>query len=704
MIFQGEISTYHPSDALMFLAQLGLNGILSVASDQQMLTLSFHGGQLLDAQSAAGDEKLLQILRFQKQIDHEQERKIREARSETGMTVRQLLSEMVLFPLAQIKPFLEMSTMEVLLELFLLESGQFHFTDTTVETDGVGIKLDTGALAIMVLSHADEFRNFVKTIISLDRGVVPATSKDPATALAIEARVLIHLTSRRGCTARRLITAAPFYSHQTMQHLEKLINDQTLSLAPMSEMDNETVASATSRMDPLFGAFRQTFKTLMGVTDVLKRVEAVIGFCKNFYDGILILTAKDGVIIHTKAISVERRQNIRQQTFKGKMGTIGQDPVFQAVHKGGIGFFGNIFPSPLLERVVTLPPAGECALIPIVNRSQLSIFFYAYAAGASQDGVSPHHYLELLSWLITPTSKPADDTCRDLEAPVEPASVDETAGVDLVAGIDELPPLPSIATKALDMLSDPNGSLDMVEKTIAQDQALVAKLIKVSNSALYGGYQKVTSLRQALARLGAKTAKSLVLAASARSYFFRSSKGLKAWGPILWQHSVESGLAARRIATVCNYEDPEQAFTGGIMHDIGKLIILMVDDKKYQEIQRIIMAERVEDQVAEVEIIGSSHTDLGRQLMDKWRMPEAVQVCAQHHHAPDQAGDYTDLAAIVAYANLLSHNLGSRPYPNAIEENPLLPVLLQTLGISAEQNSKLIELVRTDFQNTELMA
>lgn len=703
MIFQGDISTYHPSDALMFLAQLGLSGILSVASGKQILTLSFHTGRLLDAQSAAGDEKLLQILRFQKQIDQEQENKIRQAGSETGLAVRQLLPKMVPIPLSQIKPFLEMSTMEVLLELFLLEKGQFHFTDTKVETDQAGIELDTGALAIMALSHADEFRNFEKTIISIDRGITATKNFDRATALPVEARALIHLSAKEGGTVRQLISAAPFYRHQAMQHLEKLINDGTLTLVPLGKADSQTASFPASQIDPLFGAFRQTFKTLMGVTDVLKRVEAVIGFCKNFYDGILILTAREGTIIHVKQITIEHRRNIRQQTLKEKIGTICQDPVFQAVHNGGIGFFGHIFPSPLIERVVSLPATGECALIPIVNKKQLSIFFYAYAAGTFQKKVSPHHYLELLSWLITPTSKPAKAPAPVLTEPVEATPAEGADAIDLVAGIDELPPLPAMANKALEQLSDPNGSLELVEKTIAQDQALVAKLIKVSNSALYGGYQKVASLRQALARLGAKTIKSLVLSASARSYFYRSSKGLKTWGPILWQHSVESGLAARRIASVCFYKDPEQAFIGGIMHDIGKLIILMADDQKYQEIQRKIMSERVEDQVAEIEILGASHTDLGRRLMDKWHMPEEVHVCAQHHHTPDQAGEYSELVAIVAYANLLSHAFGNRPHPDLLEENSLVPELLKMLNISPSQNIKLLKLVRSDFQNTELM-
>ena len=116
------------------------------------------------------------------------------------------------------------------------------------------------------------------------------------------------------------------------------------------------------------------------------------------------------------------------------------------------------------------------------------------------------------------------------------------------------------------MLSDPEISLEDVEAVIAKDQALVARIIKVSNSALYGGLQQVASLRQALARLGAKTSKSLVLAASARGYFVKQHQGVQVYGRMLWQHAVECGIAARRVAAAVAYEDPEQAFISGILH------------------------------------------------------------------------------------------------------------------------------------------
>jgi HD-like signal output (HDOD) protein len=103
----------------------------------------------------------------------------------------------------------------------------------------------------------------------------------------------------------------------------------------------------------------------------------------------------------------------------------------------------------------------------------------------------------------------------------------------MVDRIKDLPPLPTLVSKALQMLSDPETPTEEIEAVIGQDQALVTKLIKVGNSALYGGLQKVTTLRQVLSRLGLKTTRNLVLAPSTRSYFLKNRKGMRVWGQFL---------------------------------------------------------------------------------------------------------------------------------------------------------------------------
>ena len=148
MIFNGDLSKYHPADAIMFLSQLNLNGVLSIAENQRLITLSFDNGFIVDAHSAKGDAKILQGLIFNRKVTADQAKRIREIQAETRLPIRSILLQMDLLPLASVKETLLIGMTEVLLEMFLLDAGSFHFTDTPVEDDGAGTRLDARMLAI----------------------------------------------------------------------------------------------------------------------------------------------------------------------------------------------------------------------------------------------------------------------------------------------------------------------------------------------------------------------------------------------------------------------------------------------------------------------------------------------------------------------------------------------------------------------------
>ena len=442
--------------------------------------------------------------------------------------------------------------------------------------------------------------------------------------------------------------------------------------------------------------------------DPLKRIEALAAFCKGFYKGILILTAKDGQVVHCKKLRRVNGHGLDQTSAKGLLGALDEDLVLSAVHRSGVAFFGNRFPSTLLDKLSGAPASGECALIPVVNKGQVAVFIYVFSENGHA-GLSPQHYLELLSWMVAPrndnmTALPEQPTSvaqPDIEG--RPPLSGQISPAALVSKIDELPPLPTLVTRALDMLSDPGVDIKSVEKVIGMDQSLVSKLIKISNSALFGGMNRVESLQQALTRLGAKTTKGLVLSASMQTYFLKGNPGMQTWGPFLWQHAAECGLAARRIAVAAGYDDSEKAFVGGLLHDIGKLVLLLVSADSYRQIQNLKKREAITDHAAEREVIGTDHTEIGERLMEKWKMPASAKVCVKYHHHIENAGEAMPLAAITAYANHLSHLHGTQlqwfvPDPEAISD-----ALAGTLKLSHDANEALVESVIADFQQAGML-
>ena len=374
----------------------------------------------------------------------------------------------------------------------------------------------------------------------------------------------------------------------------------------------------------------------------------------------------------SKEITISADKTVTQKNIAAELGTIASDPVFNAVHGSGVGFFGKSFPSPVLQALAQLPDSADCALLPILTRENLALFLCA-SSQSSYSGVSPHHYLELLSWMLIPEHKRffSDAATEGMLSPPDAQPPDRIEGgapagkasipplKDLLDKIDDLPPLPSLASRTLNLLSDPETPAEQIESVITQDQAMVAKLIKVSNSALYCGVQKVNSLKQALARLGAKTTKGLILAASTKSYFMKNRRELQMLGQSLWQHAVACALASRKIAAAARFDDPEQAFIGGIMHDIGKLVIVLVCPEQHKLIRKLRNGDKRTDYEAEMHVMGTNHAEIGKLLMQKWHMPADIISCVEFHHAFDMAGVYKPITAIVAYANHLCHARGS---------------------------------------------
>ncbi len=714
MIFKGDLSKYHPADAMTFLSQVGSDGVLSIADEDGIIALTFRAGRLLDAQSGRKDQKLIRCLLHQGRINDSQARQIQQILRETGLSVRQILGKLDFFPLADIKTLLSESMLEVLLQLFLLDQGGFNFTEAPVEDDGAGIQMDPGKAALKVLPASDEYRDFIKTIQTADRVIQVNSGVDPLPDASNSDGLVLRLAAKHQ-TVQDLVDKAPIFSHDVLQQIQQLMEKGAISLLPPQK---QPAPEAKPVLDPTFSAYKRALKALLSNSEVLPRLGAIVSFCKSYYDDMLILTARQGAFVHCKTIRVGSGDSLVQKSVKGDLGRVDDAPVFSTVYRSGTAFFGKSFPCRLLDRFMAPLPNSECALIPILVGPAISIFFYARTS-KSFSGVTCHHYLELLSWVVDASRStalpvmpdkdrdPHPDASRNGARQVEPQQSRDDAIqkriTKMVGRIKDLPPLPNIVSSAMGMLSDIETPVEEIEAVISQDQALVANLIKVGNSALYGGLQKVTTLRQILARLGLKTTRNLILTASARGYFLNNQKGMRVWGQNLWQHSVESGLAARRIADAIHYADPDEAFIGGLVHDIGKLILLMLFPDPFKEILRLKKVDQMNSKAAEKRIIGLDHEQVGRLLMDRWNMPDSAKACAEYHHRFNESDTYAELTAVVAYADYLSRQYGTKPEGLLDEDHAYAQEAADTLNLSEPVKAALAEAVIDDFQNAELM-
>ncbi|MFK7820254.1 MAG: response regulator [Planctomycetaceae bacterium] len=223
-----------------------------------------------------------------------------------------------------------------------------------------------------------------------------------------------------------------------------------------------------------------------------------------------------------------------------------------------------------------------------------------------------------------------------------------------------LPSLPTVYTELSDFIKQEDFALADAGNIIEQDIAMTAKVLQLVNSAAFGLRHPVSSPAQAASILGLETLKALVLTTSV---FAELDEGKDADFSLttLMDHSLEVAAAARKIAKLEGLEQDQQeeAFTAGMLHDIGKLLLATADYSAFAEVRRITQEdESLRHTEAERRVYGADHAAAGAYLLDLWGLPQSiVEVVALHHRPEVEFGsDFTVLSAVWA-ANLLCHGV-----------------------------------------------
>lgn len=237
-----------------------------------------------------------------------------------------------------------------------------------------------------------------------------------------------------------------------------------------------------------------------------------------------------------------------------------------------------------------------------------------------------------------------------------------TENVPLIDRIDQiinsddfnLPVFSDIAVKIRRMLSSEDYNVLDVEKMIRSDQSLASEVLRVANSPFYAGLSRVATVRDATIRLGAKQLADLVMLAAERNRYSAKNKDIDTLMVKLWRHSVGVALAAQWLAKKLGYTDKiNEAFLGGLIHDIGKLAALKAVDFIKTKEQISFPGELVR------EIVDSVHTQQGYKLAQKWRLPESYCAIVRDHHLEDiAAANYVLLIVKVADAACTKLGMG----------------------------------------------
>ncbi len=268
---------------------------------------------------------------------------------------------------------------------------------------------------------------------------------------------------------------------------------------------------------------------------------------------------------------------------------------------------------------------------------------------------------------------------------------------ELVSQVTELVSFPEVAIQVNDMLSDETSDADRIGSLIEQDPALTATLLKLANSSMYGSGAEIDSVAKAFTRIGAREIQELTLGICATRAFSGIPNELVSMQDF-WQRSLLCGTIARHIARRIRARDAGMVFTAGLLHDVGHLVMFnLVPDRAVQALA--LCRDEMDGEnvyLAEREILGFDHMDVGRQLAELWNWPASLANCIARHHEPFEHADCSDAEVIVHVANSLA-TLAELQSEDLDEASPVDERAWQKLGVSTDDVPELVADVREEI-------
>jgi putative nucleotidyltransferase with HDIG domain len=269
-----------------------------------------------------------------------------------------------------------------------------------------------------------------------------------------------------------------------------------------------------------------------------------------------------------------------------------------------------------------------------------------------------------------------------------PETTTGSACEQFLEGIEELPSLPQVVLRALHMVRSPETSARDIERVISGDQALAGKVLRVSNSAFYGLPRTVTSVREAVVLLGCRRISALIMGIATGGLMGATLGDDQLIRVRRWRHALMSACCARALAASTGIMDQDEAFTLGLLHDIGKLIL---DDRGGEDyVAAVGAAEDGGLLVVAMEefVLGFNHADLGGTLVTRWGLSSDVVGAVLHHHAPLKAPpDVARSAAVAHLADGMAHALRITVTPEgrvyAPAEDMVVPLHVDPAVLSA---------------------
>ena len=285
----------------------------------------------------------------------------------------------------------------------------------------------------------------------------------------------------------------------------------------------------------------------------------------------------------------------------------------------------------------------------------------------------------------------------------------QAAGIDskvkrVVANIRNLPTPPIVFHQIQKVINDPRAGATQVAAVLAEDPAMSVKVLKLTNSAFYGLAREVESVKQAVVIVGMEAVKNLVLSASVLD-MFKGGGVDQEYQESFWRHSLATAFCCRLLARRIKSRgivDPDAAFSAGLLHDMGKIVVCCYLPDEFAALQ----AARKEDQAhldceIETSVLGYDHAQVGSVLAVQWKLPQKLADAIACHHVPQLSESDSPIAYIVHLADYVAKATFYDAGAEAHRIGKLQDGVADYLGITEADVDLYGELLREEYMRAE---
>ena len=226
---------------------------------------------------------------------------------------------------------------------------------------------------------------------------------------------------------------------------------------------------------------------------------------------------------------------------------------------------------------------------------------------------------------------------------------------NLITKLEPISSIPEVVEKLKKELNNPYATIEVIDKILKNDPNLTSLLLRIANSSFYGFPKKVETASQAIRMIGIEQIRILMLGVSVVDYF----KNLDGFNCLdlrsFWEHSIATGIACKKIASLRKDHNSEIYFVMGLIHAIGRMVFFMQIPDVMNIVIKKSQDERIPLNTAECEIIGFDNAEIAGEILSKWKYPDKIVEAIRCQYYPSKSNDYSTEASTIHIANIIVH-------------------------------------------------